>query len=892
MNWIGGGLSRSRNAKNSVLAKQKQHFALKRATLQTHRSPPDIVFDLDPGYSNALEIPMPRSEHTKRHQALQQQTILDDFESTRPLAEKLQYLHEHHARKKRKRSPLEQIDPSTNHRAYTGKETSPISISSGSSSASSSISSRKDRALLPRPQFDTNVDGLSKRSIETKRRQLLQMRDWVGLERKRSQPVHMKFADPEDRDRIGRRRPVNVKSKHPSGYEQPLNRFPNVARHILPPDATRLQSDADEVSIRFGSAVDRSVKDHYSRGSIIQREPSARGSAYPDQYFSDLSTGKSYRIGDIVDRSVQDEDERVSLCNPLRKSPRSEEILVSRLVKMTSRSKNTNTTVDADALGSTSLSAHGRRDVLTPSAFMDSSSSSPGHDAHCPSDVGGSYRGEPQDFHRDHVDTQLTEDGCEWVLPDPNDQVASRYELRLIVPDTPRSSAQNVQTGRFSHIARDFTFSTPLKPIIPRSTATHTNDRNPGSATGPHVNSDPSLESLTITTPDWGMATSQLKTEFYKHVHGNQNPFKKKTSITNDFQPRAKEKPKLSVHQSTVHDDNNEVPQEAKARSQEPSISQEEDATWTAFLEKDTEEDAWSLEAPPAKSRVREGARAKDLCNAEATAPQKKQPEPTDDEEKIWQKFIFSDQDQHDEWTIEETLPEIISPYNPARTQPSMIAEVDTSPLKQNPHLDDDPSITSFGDSHDSSRLSKPRAIEVNHRRERQSEISSSDALSRAQFESDSPQGFPSIAGEASEDLTETYASISTSTHSRPRANQNISTSSLQGQASSIYVPSLPMPHQLSSDELAPGWSPTRSQLNSGRLGEPKVVFTPPKRYIGEKADELPRTLHIGGRVLRNGKETGQAEQKYVVKAKGGRKRGRPRKEIRHEIDGDEILDD
>lgn len=89
-------------------------------------------------------------------------------------------------------------------------------------------------------------------------------------------------------------------------------------------------------------------------------------------------------------------------------------------------------------------------------------------------------------------------------------------------------------------------------------------------------------------------------------------------------------------------------------------------------------------------------------------------------------------------------------------------------------------------------------------------------------------------------------------------------------------------PVNVSSDELQ--WSPVRAPAIAARIVKPKVVFTPPRRYVGERAAELLEPVTVG-RVLRNGKRVGSRQEKR------GRK-GRADAKVEVEDDGDDIEDD
>lgn len=817
--------------------------------MQSHRSPPNIVFDFDHCQSNALEIRTPRSGPTIKQRPLRQQTVLDDFEHTRPLAKKLQYLHEHHDSKKRKRTPLENINPPAKRQGHPGKESSPIVISSRHSSISSSLLSISAKIPPPQPHVDTSPDELSKPSIETKRRRLLQMHDWAGLERKRPQPVHMKFADPEDRDQIGRRRPVKVNYNHPSGYQQPLRRITKLDRHKLFPNTLGTQSGKDQISIRFGSAVDQSLKDCRGDGSMADQQVRSGGFVYPDEYFSRLDTGKSYRIG-----------------GPIRESHRSEEILDPADVEV--------------AQANMSLSDYGYREILTPSAFMDDSSSSPRQIEDAPGVL-------------DHTEARSASGGSEWNLPDFSNQTLAGPALRLLVRDTPQS---HTRESKERSITRGLDLATPLTPATQQSMPSHSYGQYGIPAGGKHAESDPSLESLTITTPDWGMATSRLKTEFHKHVYIETKSHKERSGIINTFHPRQEETSEHHVLEKDMRlaktDETSHVLSTPNYLHQEPRESQKDEANWKVFLASDIMREVHPLATPLTRiddSRYELSKQSSTSADSQTISKNIEQPNPAEDEEKIWQNFIFSDEDENTEWIIEELQPQAATPYDPSRPQPSIIAEVDTSPIKQNPHLIETSSTTSVGSLYSPSKTMEPRRSTIDPSWPSRLGTSPSDILDQASFDSETPQNFPSVLAEASDSLTASNESLPQQSrypgHKAPP-------SSLIGQASSASVPKSSIPQQISSDELGLDWSPARTQLDSIKSREPKVVFTPPRRYIGGDNNEPPKPLHIGGRILRNGKKIGETGQKESGKVKGGEKRGRPRRLVQNEVDWDEILDD
>lgn len=896
MNWTGGGLSRSRNAKNSLSAKQHQHFALKRASLHAHRSPPDVVFDLEHCHSATVPAPSQSRESKARQKQPQMQTILDDFEKTRPLVKKLQMLQDGHSINKRKRSPPESASPQANPRVQTGNEISPLIISSSTSSNPSSLPSQRAKGSTRQPRSGTSPDEPSKTSIGTKRRRLLQMRDWVGIERKASEPVHMEFADPQDRDMIGRRRKVNY--KHPVAYQQQLKRITKLDRHNLLPGTTRLSSNAEDVSIRIGSAVDKSVKSYDERGLNNNEPARPPGFASPDQYFG--VAGRTYRgiEGGAVDRSTQAPAERVSLCNPVTESHVSDEMLDQHRSETSQSSKPTVPPVKTSSLGRMSLADNGHRDVYKPSAFMDDSSPSPMYPTQSWNEAEVyQYRDATGKF-RDYIEDHPSLDGSEWNLPDPNGQVFEEPRMRLVIPDTPRSCARLSQARGSSSMAQDFPVPALHTSVAVQETPSCSGGQRADSSSGRHEASDPSIESLVIVTPSLLMASSQLKTEFHRHGYGNGTHLRASKDLSHSLY--------LSRERYNHRALNTEIPPALSRDKGSPAVAPmkavHQEPSQTAPEE---EEEVWkNLVAPPDAIEAARPSRAplRTINTSKETLPEpppnttalppipkeKEPPRDVEEEEKIWQNFIFSDQDEQNEWTIEEPKPRTKSlhEYNPSRTQPSMIAEVDTSPIKQNPHLLEEGPFESLNGSASSYHRLKQRHQASEFLRGIFTDASPSDISEQTTVELDPLQDFESILAEAPETLMD-FDSFAQPPLCQSRT---FPTSSLAGQASNVSIQGSSLPVNVSSDELH--WSPTRAPPSLARPKGIKVIFTPPKRYIGERAEEPPKHIHIGGRVLRNGKRVSGTGEKQSGREKRKRRVGKQQKHVEHEVDGDEIVDD
>lgn len=175
MNWTGGSLTKSRNAQSSVTATQKKHFAKARKRLYHGQQPP---LDLD---FSTFE---PHARITKR--AYDQQTSLHVRQSDRD-GEEIQELLQDASNEDN--SPPSKSQFSDRRTCDGGSALLP-----GSATGSRHLD-KKDMTIPDEDEF------------EAKKKELLAMRDWCGLESTR--PVRMTFEDPADRNMIGRRRRVD-----------------------------------------------------------------------------------------------------------------------------------------------------------------------------------------------------------------------------------------------------------------------------------------------------------------------------------------------------------------------------------------------------------------------------------------------------------------------------------------------------------------------------------------------------------------------------------------------------------------------------------------------------------------------------------------------------------
>ncbi len=897
MNWTGGRLYRSRNAKSSISAKQKNHFAKARAKLQNAQSstPQSQSFDLGhwrPDYETTHLSPSARSQ---QHGNLQHQTILDDFENVRPLVKKLQTLNQFNESHKRKRPSLEHCIHDYKPGDSGGKAMSPIIISSRPSSVSSAQSSAPAIAVNEDPpNFDSlGTSGLT--SIEAKRRRLLQMEDWVGVERRHSKPAHMTFTEAEDRDMIGKRR--QMKKSH----------------HVTP------------------DATDRTSK---RKGYLEQ----PRQLDFPTQ---DLSVGQmSIRIGSAVDRS--------------QASVSSEEMLFdSEVQKRNQRTLPAAPVIQPGELGSLPLSDQTHREIRASSAFMDDLSSvaavfqpeemrplplsahrygaidTPSGSVDDSSSFGFVCQPSPEDSPKHKglrlpIDDKDNETHGEREPSTPLELKRAQEEqsFRLVFEKTPQPPDSNWTDS--DPIIRDFAYPNvgprlaPLKiSPLPRAQDISTPDSDAEA-------DDSSIGNPTSRPRSFGNAINQIP--------GNHVPTGRTQHTKRSDNLGGEEDPTTNSEFSQISKKEIHSPVRRKSLEKDKlQPNREEESIWRSFTMMDEMEDTRSFKAQPtSNNRGKEPTANQNLNhNAQSSTSKINPRSPIEDEEQIWRAFIFSDDDNSpiNEWTLEPSSPLIQSPApsNPTRTQPSMVAEACTSPIKQNPHLHEAsppvPPSETVGQLKQG--FSKRLDSATSHSSEVLAEVSSPTeegslgfpADGTAQSETADPLGEVNTTAQRTRDFTFTpwtvpslaesnenqtkphpHSSLSAQPPTTNSSSPNPTILSSDERCKSVPQPSsslIPAPpsttynnNTLSSDELhGPSPSPVTITLRS----EPKVVFTPPKRYIGPRAIEPKKPVALG-RVPRNGKRVGgQVGGKAKEIGKG---KGKGRGVVDGEGCGDEIVDD
>jgi len=818
------------------------------------------------------------------------QTTLDQFETTKPLVKKLESLKEPREPQKRKRLPLEEIGNRTGSKAPSLQRKEPIII--GSSPSASSASSHGSPAAKHRPlRSSSNDDRLDAPSIETKRRRLLEMDDWMGLDRPSMKPVKMKFADPADTDLIGKRRRISI-----TNHRLPSDRKWPVTREAIP---VRRLHETSKATAQY----------------------------YPEE---DISV----RIGSAGDRS----DGRASLKDNSRLSVLSDELLDGE-PRLAHELQPSAPVFNTPGPAPIRLSDHAHREVLTPPAYMNKSSSP----------VRTSNRVDHLHRHRQAsspagIAEKFTSNGMdelrEWALPsEEQEQAQEEPSFRVVFRKTPRPHAQRVRGLGSSPFVRNFAFAEarttrhPLElpaasPASKRVTSNGVefhNVKNPELARGDHdkraidpravgladvvpqlvtaasedpvfdgvdnhpIHSDPKVETVAITTLPSVMASAQILTEFQTCIASNARLEDGITRTLQDMEKRFAQETGKTPPATMPRHHLQAIDRPGQLQHYQLQDASEAGASMRDLTKPDPAEGKTSLpQAPlqaattisgqqrPAEPSVTTNGRSQVSLPA---TKEKESLEAAEDEEAAWRKIVFGDDQDSNIHTFEE--PEApsqasSSPYHPLLIQPSLLAEAATSPLKQNPHLAD----STFDASTSTATSRSP------------SQTHAVNSPTK-DFTSIPPPLPPSISTNPPIPILPIL----------PRTLvQNPITSSLQGEASSPPHQPLPLTN-ISSDELQrpperlPDFpskrhrndqnqepralenpqeqrpSGTQTRSHSGITRKEKVVFKKPTRYIGSHSSNAATPVVLGERVLRSGRRVGGtggkgAREKMMAKGK------------------------
>lgn len=894
MNWTGGRLSRSRNAQNSEAAKQRQHFAKMRGKLNDGRpSPPEMQF-----FDFGIWKPQNRrSDRSEQHDQRLMRTSAPKVKPRHPHVQHPASTRSESQHHKRKRTSSDLVAPSLKSGTPEHHGQEPIYIGSSpstldmSSHGSTNPVSKPTSRLTARP---SNSHGAE--TIETKRRRLLETKDWVGIDRPATRPVQIKFTDPKDRDLIGRRRKVSarkpvglVSRRRPVGEVAAIESFGKI------PNDLDQYYNSGRLSVRIGSAVDRSER------SLGQSH----------------GTGKTEQFGLISDDIL----DHGSVRSIVKYSPQSFAI---------------------NKIGSASfpLSDHKSRVIRTPSAFMEHSSS---NRAGSPlSDALRSAQAPTSPLRAPGLENGAVLSDSDWGLPPIDHEQQKRPPgFRLVFEDIPRPMTRGGEMRGSSPITQDFTRFKAPTPIAPAKDRRRPEVEHSGSPDGrSNVNNLHFEDNIRSTSP--AAASSEIQTEFEAHAASNAQLEENIERKLNNLEERYRQQRGSSVatNPSPEREHTNTKTVVLPGRSHEDD--HQDERQWRSFIDVSPPENTSLLIVRPQPQCLTMEPKPS-LKSAISTATDTARPSSAEyklkdalaaneAEEEAWKKIVFGDLEEGD-FQSQTPFDIRLSPDAPARTQPSLVAEIDTSPLKQNPHLYSasmssiDPMSSASEDLSDSSNAAQDTSVE------------------HAQQQDASDPQYPPEPGSS---LAVQASSLNRRTSSpsglSPRPGRHPISSSQVVQASSAQTPPY---RDFSSDPLQ--WSidrmpvisykqPIRShkqihetdvistdtngyQNASFQVVVPlqitqdqkkilpptsKVLFKKPTPSIGSRAHEPPQPEVLGGRVLQSGRRIdepvsnnprkrssgGTKRRATQVGNRDGRRYGRERSLAQMGEDNDEILDD
>ena len=677
MNWVGGSLNRSRHNRNdAAVAAQKKHFAKVRAGYGPVKISPPSMAPLLPNWMEGSGTPSDAGRGRLLSQIdNQNQKRLEDFKTTRPLAQKLDSLQSRRQPLKRKLEVPRAESNGTQRlpkQTAQGTRSSPMTISSKASSTPSSSATRSksppEAHQPPKKAEDMEID-----QIQAYRRRLLSKPDWMGLNR--TSPTKYNFTAAEEKEKIGKRRRVTERTRQApltSQRSRMKNTYYFDSRSQFSRPSQDHLSQAD-ISVRIGSAVDKSIGN------------------------SDNGNGSSgsESVDEASDNMLDDEDRYP---NPF---------VMGRLA--THKMKPPSNSVHSGS----------ERDVTSASIPSASSSSQSGYSIDEEEEV-----------------TPPSEDEGQEAAPDEGhefNQAGSGYETWSEYDPAPG---------------------------ISKILATEIEQRH----AGPVVQDSGNITDNQITLKAAPRAAAEA---FGLH---SDSPFGDRSSMSGNASssPLIKRAERATQARSQSMAERNAegghlIPMEDLTG--EPSkVTNEEETLWKTFVNLPSD-DAISAEPGDqiasirtdkpavkvgAKSSLREAIEPRQPAKAEqaqepVVTTTRKLGKPTvEDEESTWRRFVFGkDEASDDDWDLEEPNEKAgnesrdSSLSGQSRTQPSMIGEIATSPLRQNPHLLDESPLNSASSPFNSASSPLKSAS---------SPVQDVDSTTAAVGEDSSPEGSSTVA--------------------------------------------------------------------------------------------------------------------------------------------------
>ena len=644
MNWVGGSLNRSRHNRNdAAVAAQKKHFAKVRAGYGPVKVSPPSMAPLLPNWMDGSGTHSDAGRGRLLSQVdNQNQKRLEDFKTTRPLAQKLDSIQaRQHLLKRKLKVPCDGDSGSQRLPKQTAQGTgsSPITISSKPSSVPSSSATRSEG---PREAHQTlkKAEDMAIDQLQAYRRQLLSRPDWMGLNR--PSPTKYNFTAAEEKENIGKRRRVTERTRQaPLTSQRP--RMKNTSYFDSRSQFSRPSQDhlsQAAISVRIGNAVDKSIRS------------SANGNG----------SSVSERADEASDNMLDDEDRYP---NPF---------VMGRLATqgMTPPSNFVHSSCERD---------------VTTASIPSASSSQSGERLD---------EGEQVPFSSEEDSQGAAPDEEHVFDPAVSGKTRSAYDP---APEFPEIGATEIQRRHRSPIPQGFGNITDNQTTLkaaPRAAAEALD-----------LHSDSSKEEYALV---------------------NVSPFGDRSSMSGNASssPLIKRAERASQARSqSVAERNAEgghlMPMVDP--SKDPSkATNDEETLWKTFVNLPSDDvigaepKDQSASIPTAGPGIKVGAKSslQDTTESEqpanaghaqepvTTTPRKPGEPAFEDEEITWRRFVFgNDEASDDDWHLEEpnekagVEPSEYSSSGQSRTQPSMIGEIATSPLRQNPHLLDESPLNS-----------------------------------------------------------------------------------------------------------------------------------------------------------------------------------------------------
>ena len=614
MNWTGGTLSRSRNtnAKASLSVKQKTYFAKARIKLQSgqRQSPPDIqYFDFGEWKPESSVRDHRHSDPVKETDSSQR--TLEQYQNVQGVVRKLKSLRPKDEGKKRKRSVINDAEGSVLPSGIPIPPVSPTIIGSHYAASPSPIQAEPTKKRVME-QFQNSTSSTSDDlyplaaldSVESKRLRLLQESDWVGIEKQRylSRPVKMKFTNAEDRDLIGRRRPL----KGSAAQNRRSIQRPRPMQIPLMEASGERDDDwgPDEMSIRIGSTAT-------NKGPIVdemldcyQSPEQVNRSTRPAQSYENKSTRHTPRSQHRTLEPTNSLGLRRETSEPFRSLFSPEEVEQSGVAQL----------VEASSIADDSVLSTTGDELQLPEDYT-FPGSEPGfrlvfeHKPQPPDQtsdfdypnnpaVHALTEGKPQEV----AVEQMAHPGDHSVL---KDRTWHNARIEEAIPST---SPLSIATSRYLQELEDQSF----RDVIPRSSAKSALDRAVSTSAGPVLD---------------------------------------RNLAEDDREARSKLGPEVPIQHEVAKDEQNTQPTE------------DEDEIWRNFIDLDGPRNpqlsqATTTDVPPTAAEASPQTRQNP-----SQPPTTPNPPPTpDDDELIWQRFIFSSPNPNNEWILEEAASPDVPP--------------------------------------------------------------------------------------------------------------------------------------------------------------------------------------------------------------------------------------